>query len=303
MPEVIGTPQRSDVQPTSMPSGLRAKWRNPLPRVAYYALCTLLLLAFTFPIFWLVVNSVKPPAEASAAPPTFLPTHLDWGNYEALANVGVGIWQYVYNSVTVAIGTVAGTIVLSVLAGYGFSRFAFRAKGLLFVAILVTLMIPFQSIVVPLFLVLHKIHLTNSLVGLTLVYITFQLPFSIFLMRNSFDAVPRELEEAALIDGCTAVNVLFHVFLAVVRPGIITVGLFAFFASWNEFFAALIFMTDQGKFTLPVMLTIVNAGNYGTINWGTQQSAMAITMLPCVVIFLLLQRYYVGGLLVGAVKG
>jgi len=281
---------------------IRPHRRNPGPRIAYYVVCTALAIVFVFPVFWLVINSVKPPAEASAAPPTFLPTHLSWANYESLANVGDGIWQYVYNSASVAIETVVGTIVLSLLAGYGFSRFNFRGKNVIFVGILVTLMIPFQSIVVPLFLVLHEIRMTNSLIGLGLVYITFQLPFSIFLMRNSFDSVPRELEEAALIDGCTAVSVLYYVFLAIVRPGIITVGLFAFFNAWNEFFAALIFMTDSSKFTLPVMLTTVESGNYGTINWGALQASVTITMLPCVVLFLVLQRYYVSGLLVGAVK-
>lgn len=303
MPDAVRR-QSGQSGPAGGAIGAPRRWgRGPLPRVAYYVGSGALLLVFLFPIIWLLLNSVKPPGESSAVPPTFLPTRLDWGNYAALGSLGAGIWQYIYNSAVVAVGTVLGTIVLSLLAGYGFSRFNFRGKNVLFVGILVTLMIPFQSIVVPLFLVLHTIHLTNSLIGLALVYITFQLPFSIFLMRNSFEAVPRELEEAALIDGCTAVSVLYHVFLAVVRPGIITVGLFAFFAAWNEFFAALIFMTDQSKFTLPVMLTIVNAGNYGTINWGTQQSAMAVTMFPCIVIFILLQRYYVGGLLVGAVKG
>ncbi len=273
-----------------------------LPRAVYYLVCSVLLFIFVFPILWVMVNSVKPPDEASAAPPTFLPTHLSWQNYQALGNIGVGIWQYVYNSSVVAIATVSGTILLSLLGGYGFSRFSFFGKNVLFVGILITLMIPFQSIVVPLFLLLHRIHLTNSLVGLTLVYITFQMPFSIFLMRNSFDAVPHELEEAALIDGCTPLTVLYHVFLAVVRPGIITVGLFAFFNSWNEFLAALIFMTDSGKFTLPVMLTTVQSSYFGTMNWGALQAGVTISMLPCAIIFLLLQRYYVGGLLVGAVK-
>jgi len=275
---------------------------NPVPRVLYYLVCGVLAVIFLFPPAWTLLNSIKPSAEASASPPTFLPTHLAWDNYIKLNSVGAGIGQYIFNSTAAAVGTVVGTVVLSTLAGYGFSRFSFPAKNAIFVTILITLMIPFQSILTPLFLLLHYIHLQNTLTGLALVYITFQLPFSIFMMRNAFDAVPRELEEAALLDGCSSVSLLYRVMLSIVRPGIITVALFAFFSSWNEFIAALIFMTDGSKFTLPVMLTTVQSGQYGTIDWGVLQAGVAITMVPCVVLFILLQRYYVSGLTAGAVK-
>jgi multiple sugar transport system permease protein len=259
-------------------------------------------LLFIFPLAWTVITSLKPPDEASASPPTFLPTHISWDNYTALAGYGAGIGTYLFNSSTVALGTVIGTIILSTLGGYGFSRFTFPGKNVIFVTILATLMIPFQSILTPLFLVLHYIHLQNTLLGLALVYMTFQLPFAIFMMRNSFDTVPHELEEAALLDGCSAVSLLYRVMLSIVRPGIITVALFAFFSAWNEFLAALIFMTDSDKYTLPVMLLNVESGLFGTINWGALQAGVTIAGLPCVLIFLVLQRYYIGGLVAGAVK-
>jgi multiple sugar transport system permease protein len=272
------------------------------PRALYYLVSSVLAFVFVFPLAWTVITSLKPAAEASAAPPTFLPTHLSWDNYTALAGFGAGIGQYLFNSSTVALGTVVGTIILSTLGGYGFSRFSFRGQNVLFVTILATLMIPFQSILTPLFLVLHYIHLQNTLLGLALVYITFQLPFAIFMMRNSFDTVPRELEEAALLDGCSAVSLLYRVMLSIVRPGIITVALFAFFSAWNEFLAALIFMTDSDKYTLPVMLLNVQSGLFGMINWGALQAGVTIAGVPCVLIFLVLQRYYIGGLVAGAVK-
>lgn len=282
---------------------LRPRRAIPLaPRVLYYLVSSVTALLFIFPLAWTVITSFKPPAEASASPPTFLPTHISWDNYTVLAGYGAGIGNYLFNSSTVALGTVVGTIILSTLGGYGFSRFSFRGKNAIFVTILATLMIPFQSILTPLFLVLHYIHLQNTLLGLALVYITFQLPFSIFMMRNSFDTVPRELEEAALLDGCSSVSLLYRVMLSIVRPGIITVGLFAFFSSWNEFLAALIFMTDSDKYTLPVMLLNVQSGLFGMINWGALQAGVAIAGLPCVLIFLVLQRYYIGGLVAGAVK-
>ncbi|MER3553045.1 MAG: carbohydrate ABC transporter permease [Meiothermus sp.] len=268
----------------------------------YYATCSLLALLFLFPIGWSFFTSIKPPAEANAAPPNLWPSGLSLENYLRLAGIGGGIWHYVGNSLTVALITVAGIVFLSTLAGYGFSRFYFPGKNVLFVVILVTLMIPFQSILTPLFLVLKTLSLQNTLLGLALVYITFQLPFSVFMMRNSFDSVPRELEEAALIDGCNAFSLLTRVMLPVVMPGIVTVALFAFFASWNEFLAALIFMTDQDKFTLPIMLLNAQSGYLGTINWGLMQAGITVSILPCAILFLLLQRYYISGLIAGSVK-
>ncbi len=271
-------------------------------RALYYLLCLVLAAVFLFPLAWTALTSLKPPAEAQASPPTFLPSHLSWDNYTSLAGFEAGVGHYLVNSVVVALGTVAGTIVLSTLGGYGFSRFAFRGKNVLFVTILITLMIPFQSILTPLFLVMHIIHLQNTLLGLALVYITFQLPFAVFVMRNSFDSVPRELEEAALLDGCTRVSLLYRVLLSIVRPGIITVGLFAFFSAWNEFLAALILMSDSDKYTLPIMLVNAQYGQVGIVNWGALQAGVTLAMLPCVVLFLLFQRYYVTGLTAGAVK-
>ncbi len=143
----------------------------------------------------------------------------------------------------------------------------------------------------------------NTLFGLALVYITFQLPFGVFMMRNMFDTVPREIEEAALLDGCNTFTLLTRVMLVLVRPGIITVAIYAFLNSWNEFLAALIIMTQRIKFTLPIMLTSVRSGYYGAIDWGALQAGITVTILPCIIIFLLLQRYYLQGLMGGAVKG
>lgn len=273
-------------------------WRGVI-----YAVCIILALLFLFPIVWTAISSVKPPPEASAAPPTFLPSRIDFGNYIKLNDYGRGVWNYVGNSVGTAIMTVIGSTILSTLAGYGFSRFRFPAKNLMFVLILMTLMIPFQSILIPLFLILTGLKLQNTLFGLALVYITFQLPFGVFIMRNSFDTVPREIEEAALLDGCTPFTMLYRVMLNIVRPGIITVGIYAFLNSWNEFLAALIFMTKETSFTLPILLTSVRSGYYGAIDWGALQAGLMVTIVPCVVIFLLLQRYYVVGLTGGATKG
>ncbi len=270
--------------------------------ILYYVVCIVLALLFLAPLLWSTVTAFKPLPDALANPLNLLPTHITMSNFQALENSGNGLTTYIMNSAIVALGTVAGTILLSTLGGYGFARFEFPGKNILFVLILITLMIPFQSILTPLYLVLRVFHLQNTLLGLTLVYITFQIPFGIFVMRNVFEGVPREIEEAALIDGCSEWSVLYRVMLTIVLPGIITVGLFAFLNSWNEFLAALIFMTDSSKFTLPILLLNATSGQFGSVNLGAVQAGVVVTMFPCLVLFLLLQRYYVNGLAAGAVK-
>ncbi len=270
--------------------------------ILYFVSITLAIL-FLFPIVWTITSSIKPPAEAAASPPTIFPTQVSFDNYLQLNQYGDGVRQYLFNSIGVSIMTVVGTVILSTLGGFGFSRFSFPGKNVLFVMILATLMIPFQSILIPLFLILTNLKLHNTLFGLALVYITFQLPFGVFIMRNTFDTVPREIEEAALLDGCSSLSMLYRVMLAIVRPGIVTVGIYAFLNAWNEFLAALIFMTREDMFTLPILLTTVRSGYYGAIDWGALQAGVTITILPCIILFLLLQRYYVRGLMGGATKG
>lgn len=279
------------------------KTRSMLSQGALYFIAVTLAVVFLFPIVWTMTSSLKPPREAVAVPPLLLPSQLSIENYLKLDRYGEGLSQYFLNSLATAAMTVTGSIILSTLGGYGFSRFQFPGKNILFVMILATLMIPFQSILIPLFLILTSVKLHNTLFGLALVYITFQLPFGIFIMRNTFDTVPRELEEAALLDGCSALSLLYRVMLGIVRPGIVTVGIYAFINSWNEFIAALIFMTREQQFTMPILLTSVRSGYYGAIDWGALQAGLVISMLPCIVLFLLLQRYYVRGLMGGAIKG
>ena len=268
-----------------------------------YFVLTVLALLFLFPIGWSLLNSLKKPSEALAVPPTYLPTEIVFENYTQLTAFGnYGVAGHVENSAIVALITVVGSLILSTLGGYGFARFNFPGKNALFIMVLSTLMIPFQSILIPLFVMLVRFELNDTLIGLALVYITFQLPFGIFLMRNSFLAVPREIEEAALLDGCSSLSLLYRMMLRLVLPGIVTVAIYAFINSWNEFLAALIFMSDQDKFTLPVFLTLVRSGIYGTVDWGALQAGVIVAIFPCLVIFLLLQRYYINGLIGGAVN-
>lgn len=276
--------------------------RERLGFAAFILVSIVFSLFFLLPIVWSFANSFKPAAEALAHPVALFSKAFSLENYRRLDTVGAGWTVYAGNSVMIALGTVVLTVLVAVPAGYGFSKFRFPGQSALFIVVMATMMIPFQSILTPLFLILKVLKLQNNLCGLVLIYVTFQLPFSIFMMRNAFDAVPRALIEAARIDGASQWTILRRIMLPIALPGVATVAMFAFLNSWNEFLAALIFLSDQNKFTLPIMLVNVSSGIYGIIDWGALQAGVTVTMVPCIILFLLLQRYYVRGLTAGAVK-
>jgi len=272
-------------------------------RLARHSTGIIASVLFVAPIVWTALSAFKPAAEARLPPlPPWPTTGFSLENYATLNSFGDGLWASAQNSIYVSVMTVLLSVIVSVLAGYGFSRFRFPFKDLFFVLILSTIMIPFQSILTPIFLVLTKLGLHNTLTGLVGVYVTLQLPFSIFMMRNAFDAVPREIEEAARMDGAGNATMLLKVMLPLVWPGVVTIALFAFLGAWNEFLAALVLMTDQSKFTLPVMMTALQSGRFGAIDWGAVQAGVTVMMVPCLILFLALQRFYIRGLMAGAVK-
>jgi multiple sugar transport system permease protein len=269
----------------------------------FHTVSMVLAIAFLFPLLWALLNSLKGRDEANQQPPTWFPHSWSLDNYRGLASFGEGLGTYLFNSIALSVLTVVGTVLVCVLGGYGFARFTFHGKTMLFGLTLTILMVPYATILLPLYIVLGKVGMQNSLIGLALVLVMFQLPFGIFMMRNSFESVPRELEEAALVDGCSSVGAMRHVSLRIVLPGVVTVALFAFLTSWNEFLAPLIFLNDGGKYTLPIMLVNIRSGAYGTIDYGALQAGVVVAMLPCLALYLVLQRFYVTGLVAGALRG
>jgi multiple sugar transport system permease protein len=239
----------------------------------------------------------------SSAPSAASFSHLSITNYKALLSGSDDIIRNVVNSLIVAILAAVLTAGVATLAGYGFGLFRFRASGALFGLVLVAFMVPFQAVLTPLFLEMHDLHLLNSLAGLGLFYTAFNLPFGVYVMRNSFLAVPRELIDAARVDGASVMKMLVLVLRPLIVPGIATSALYAFLFSWTEFLAALTFLTNDSLFTLPVALINVEAGNYGAINYGLLLAGAVIAMIPCIVVYVSLQRFYVRGLVSGALKG
>ena len=277
----------------------RARQGTRLIAAAAAVFVAALMLA---PIAVSFLASIKTTAEASAVPPHYLPQTLSIENYQKIYFYQAGLWVYVGNSVAVAALAILQVILLTVPAGYGLARYNFRGKEFLFLLLLLPLMIPYQALLVPLYLMFAKIGLANTTIGLSIVHAMLQIPFSVYLMRNAFEGLPKELVEAATIDGAGSVQVLLRIALPLVLPAIITVSLFAFITSWNEFLAALIMMNKETSFTVPVMVTGVRIGQQSSVDWGALQAGVIVSMIPCILIYILLQKYYVSGLLNGAVK-
>jgi multiple sugar transport system permease protein len=254
------------------------------------------------PLVMSFLASIKTAADASAAPPHYFPEALSLENYAKVYRYQAGLATYIGNSVLVALFTIVACLALAAPAGYGLARFALRGREIAFLLLLAPIMIPYQALLTPLYLDFAKIGLVNSHFGLAIIHTILQLPFSIFLMRNSFEAIPREIEEAAVMDGCSSWRRLLHIFLPLAIPGLVTVALFAFINSWNEFLAALIFMNHETSFTVPILLVSVRTGKLGAVDWGALQASIIISVAPCLAVYLSLQRYYVSGLLSGAVK-
>ena len=281
---------------------MSARSSRPAPRRVVYLLAAVVIGGlFLLPILWLLISSVKTTAEFAAVPPTYWPQTISLENFQRLADAG--IWHHALNSTLVALGTVVLATLLSTLAGYGFARFRFRGSSILFLVLLSTLMIPFQSIIPSLYAILDSVGLVNSIGGLILVYTSFVLPFGVFTLRAAFASIPDGLEEAAIMDGASPWRTFTSGMVPMAIPGVATVAIYAFFNAWNEFLAALIFTTRQDAFTLPVALANLQSGAFGTLNWGVLEAGAIVSAVPCIVVFLILQRYYVAGLSAGAVKG
>jgi len=266
-------------------------------RTPYWVLTGGLAVVFLFPLVWTAVASVSPHAGTNQV------DGWGFGNYATLTRYQAGIWRYLANSAFVSLLTVVLTLVVSLLGGYAFARFRFPGKDVLFMATLAILMVPYATLLIPLYVLLNELGLENSLVGVALVLTMFQLPFSTFMMRISFEAVPRELDEAALVDGCSSFTALRRVLLPAVRPGLITVGLFAFLTAWNDFMAPLILINDSDRLTLPLAVSNLRGQVQGVVDYGATEAGVVVLALPCAVLFLLLQRHYVRGFMSGALKG
>ncbi|MEX1181261.1 MAG: carbohydrate ABC transporter permease [Cucumibacter sp.] len=267
------------------------------------AVCVGLSALMVAPLVFSIMASVKTKEEANLVPPHYFAQTFSLESYERLWSYQAGLLTYLGNSTGAALLTIALCLGLTIPAGYALARYPIPGKEFFFVVLLMALIVPYQALLTPIFFMFVQLKLHNSILGLAIIHTTIQMPFSVYIMRNSFEAVPKEIAEAAVMDGASSWQTLLRIYLPAIRPAIVTVSLFAFITSWNELLGALVIMSKGNAFTLPVILTAARQETIlGGTDWGMLQAGILISIVPCVLFYLLLQRYYVSGLLSGAVK-
>ncbi|NLJ24963.1 MAG: carbohydrate ABC transporter permease, partial [Firmicutes bacterium] len=261
-----------------------------LGKILYYVLNVILSILFLGPFVWTLVTSIKPTDQILTYPPQLIPRSVTLEHYKTVLTVNDGLFlQYALNSLLVTVFTISLVLIASSLAGYAFANLRFRGINLIFIALLAIMMVPVQSLLIPLYGLMRNLGLLDTYWGLVLVYSTFQLPFCVFMMRNTFSSLPLSLRESALLDGCTELKVFTRIYLPLALPGLATVLVYSFMHTWNEFLVALIFNSKESIQTLQVGLTNFYLSRYRT-SWEMITSGSIITMIPVMLVFIFLQR-------------
>jgi N,N'-diacetylchitobiose transport system permease protein len=286
-------------------SGISPKTSRTLRRASVNIAAVLIALVTLFPILWMISTAFKPATEIFSLTPHPLPAHPTTSNFHQVLNgsvIGYSFWRFFANSLLVTLTAVIASSLLALLAAVAVARFRFRFRTSYLVMLLAVQMLPQQALVIALFIDFRSVNLLDSLTGLMLVYTAFALPISIWMLRNFVATVPKELEEAAAIDGAGPARIFWRILFPLVAPGLVATSVFSFIFAWNEFTFALTFLgTDQVKYTLPIYVTYFF--NKGGADWGAIMAASTMYTIPPIIFFLLIQRRMAKGLVAGAVKG
>jgi ABC-type glycerol-3-phosphate transport system permease component len=275
----------------------KRKWIKPL---IIYTLAIIGGIIMLFPFLWMVSNALKENVFVIEYPPQLIPTNPSLGNF-VKAWTSQNFQLYFRNSAVVATVSTFLTVFFSAMVAYSFARFKFPAKEFLFFLILIVLMVPDVTLIIPRFQVAKLLGLRNSLWGLIIVYVAGSTSANMFLLRGFFETLPRELEEAVLIDGGNYLTIFFRIIIPLSTPALATVFIFSFLGHWDEFTWALTAIDDPAKRTLPVAIYSF-FGQHGT-EWGLVFAAMIIALIPTLTLFISLQRYFTSGLTLGSIKG
>lgn len=279
-------------------------------RVTKSTLFTVALVAtvvYIFPLFWMVSTSLKEPADIMRDPPLILPRNVNIEIYKEMfgspppgTQIPVDGLRYMKNSFIIGVGTMALTMLFAVPAAYGLARFRLRGSNMFMMMLLITQMLPEVLLVIPMFVFFRELRFTNNYSSVIIADAALTLPFCILILRTGFLQVPRDLEEAALIDGTTRLGALRRVIVPMVRPNLIAVTLFAFLVGWGDFVFSLSFLQNQELH--PLALGVYNFIGYYRIRWEGVMAFSTIIAVPVVIVILALQRYFVTGLTTGSVK-
>jgi multiple sugar transport system permease protein len=271
-----------------------------MDRILTLYLPLFMMLSFTvFPIYWTINTALKPEGDIVKRPLQYLPANPTVENF-VYSWTNIGFATFFKNSLIVGISTVIVVLICSTLSGYALARYQFKGKRSFLLMLLCTQFIPRSMMIIPLFIIFKNLGLISSPLALIITYTAIEIPFTTILMSGFISNVPKELEEAAMIDGCTKLQSLRHVVFPLLLPGIVATGVFTFIYTWNEFLIALMLTNQQSKFTLPVGLSSM-LGEFN-VNYGALAAGSVIALIPAVILFAYAQKHLVNGM-GGAVKG
>lgn len=276
------------------------KLKRNIKITAYYIIAIILMAIVLFPFYWMVASSFKTQGELFALDPTLFPHKPTVENYLRVINME-GFKRYFYNSAIVSSSTTILSISIGSMAAFAFAWFKFKGSRTLSFSILLSQLFPIAALIVPLFILISWLKLYNTYLGLIITYLVFALPLAVWLLTGFFDSIPKEIGDAAFIDGCSYWQFYFRILLPLCVPGIAASGIYVFLTSWSEFLLALILTEGPSVQTIPVGLsTFVQ---HRGVDWGGVTTAATLASLPVLILFWAVQKYFVAGMTAGAVKG
>ncbi|NGO11727.1 carbohydrate ABC transporter permease [Streptomyces sp. HC44] len=264
------------------------------------ATAIVLFVVFAFPVYWMFATSLKPTGDIIADDPVFLPTDITFDHFQRAMDAD-HFWTLVGNSLTVTVLSVVFSLVIALLASFALARMRFKGRRGFILTFMIAQMAPWEVMVIAIYMIVRDADLLDSLVPLTVFYMIMVLPFTILTLRGYVAAVPKELEESAMVDGCTRTQAFVKVIFPLLAPGLMATSLFGFITAWNEFPLVLILNKGIEKQTLPLWLSSFQT-TFGD-DWGATMAAASLFAVPILVLFVFLQRKAVSGLTSGAVKG
>jgi len=280
--------------------GAVLKSSNWIAGALHYLVLTLISVVMLIPFLWMVSTSLKEPAKIFVFPPEFIPSAIRWANYTEVLN-NTPFHLYYFNSVYIAVVVTVGTAFFASLAGYSFARIPFKGRDLVFLLLLSTMMIPAEATAIPMFLFMRDLGFNNTHVPLiALPIFGAEGAFGVFVMRQYFIAMPKDLEEAAMIDGCSRMRTFFEIMLPMAKPALASLTIFTFLTTWNDFFNPLIFINNRNLMTLPLALSLFT-DEAGTA-WNLLMSASVMVTLPLLLVFFFAQKQFIQGIAMTGLK-
>ncbi|NEW08707.1 carbohydrate ABC transporter permease [Paenibacillus sp. SYP-B3998] len=276
--------------------------KNPFAKLIVWLILLLWSVAVLYPLIWTLLDSLKNNEQFFFNMPWALPKFpLLWSNFSYVWNK-YNFSTYFVNSIVVTAGSTLLALILSSTTAYVLARYSFKGNKILLTIYIAALTIPFALALIPLFFLLNDLQLVNTWLGLILVYAALNLPFGIFLLVGFYKTLPKEIEEAAIIDGTSHYGTFFKVMLPLSQPGLITVMITNMLNNWNEYFLGVVLTNDPTKYTLPIGLAVMQAEMQYRVEWGPLFAGLLITTLPTLIVYMIFQRQIAGGITAGAVK-